>query len=71
MNIELSDKLIAIFSTPNTIKIEKVKRTHGEKKFFKYIWEINGVKTTNWGGFDTLESCIDNCLEWIVIKSLQ
>jgi len=66
----LSDKINTIYNSSDEVKIEKVKRIKDGVTFFNYIWSVNGYSTPNWFGFNSLEECVDNCLDWVVINSL-
>ena len=62
--------MIAIFDSSNTVKIEKVTRIKEGEKHFKYLWNVDGVQSKNWLGFDTIDECLDDCLTHLIIKSL-
>ena len=70
MENTLEEKIRAIFNTGNVVKIEKVIRTKGGSTFYKYIWEVDGRKTRNWLGFNTIDECVEDCLTTLVINSL-
>jgi hypothetical protein len=70
MEFTLEQKLRAIFDYSDTAKIEKVTRTKGGIEYFKYIWSVNNISSTNWFGFDSLEECLEDCLSHQAINSL-
>ncbi len=70
MEFTLEEKIRAIFNSGNVVKIEKVMRTKSEETYYKYIWDVDGVKTRNWFGFDTIDECVEDCLTYLTINSL-
>lgn len=70
MEFTLEQKIRAIFNSGELVRIEKVARTKDGKKYHKYFWTVDGVSSTNWFGFDTIEECIDECLSHLSINSL-
>jgi hypothetical protein len=70
MEFTLDEKMRAIFNSGNVVKIEKVIRTKSGETYYKYIWDVDGTKTTNWFGFETIDECVDDCLTYLTINSL-
>ena len=70
MEFTLEAKLKAIYNSVNVVKIEKVMRMTSEKTYYNYIWDIDGTKSRNWFGFETIDECVDDCLTHLTIKNL-
>ena len=70
MESTLEEKMRAIFNSGNIVKIEKVMRTKSGETYYKYIWDVDGVKTRNWLGFNTIDECVEDCLTYLTINSL-
>ena len=70
MEFTLEAKLKAIYNSVNVVKIEKVMIMTSEKTYYNYIWDIDGTKSINWFGFETIDECVEDCLTHLTIKNL-
>jgi hypothetical protein len=69
MEPTLEQKIRAIFNSGNLVKLEKVIRIKSDKTYYNYIWNIDGIKSRNWFGFETIDECIEDCLTHLTINS--
>lgn len=69
MEATLEEKIMAIFNTSRSFKIEKVNRRKDGEDTLRYLWNIDGVQCRDWLGFDSLDECIDDCLTYLTINS--
>ena len=69
MGFTLEQKVRTVFNSANVVKIEKVMRMKNEKTYYNYIWNIDGIKSRNWFGFETIDECIEDCLTHLTINS--
>ena len=70
MEFTLEEKIKAIFNSGNLVKIEKVIRTKSGETHYKYVWDVDGEKSRNWFGFDTIDECVEDCVTHLTIKNL-
>lgn len=70
MEFTLEDKIKTIFNSGNVVKIEKVMRTKSGETHYNYVWDVDGIKTRNWFGFETIDECVEDCLTHLTINSL-
>ncbi len=70
MGFTLEEKIRAIFNYGNLVKIEKVMRTKSGETSYKYVWDVDGKKSRNWFGFDTIDECVEDCLTHLTLNSL-
>ena len=69
MEFTLEQKVRTVFNSADVVKIEKVMRTKSDKTYYNYIWSIDGIKSRNWFGFETIDECIEECLTHLTINS--
>ena len=70
MEFTLEQKIRAIFNSGNLVKIEKVIRIKSDKTHYNYVWDVDGIKTRNWFGFETIDECVEDCVTHLTIKNL-
>lgn len=70
MEFTLEQKIRAIFNSGNLVKIEKVIRIKSGETHYKYVWDVDGEKSRNWFGFDTIDECVEDCVTHLTIKNL-
>jgi hypothetical protein len=68
MEFTLEEKIRTVFNSGNVVKIEKVIRTKTNQTYYNYIWDIDGTKSRNWFGFETIDECIEDCLTHLTIN---
>ena len=70
MEFTLEEKIKAMFNSGNSVNIAKVIRTKSGETYYQYVWDVDGTKSRNWFGFDTLDECVEDCLTHLTINSL-
>ena len=70
MEFTLEEKMRTIFNSGDVVRIEKVLRTKNGENHYKYVWNVDEKKTTNWFGFNTIDECVEDCLTHLTINSL-
>ncbi len=51
------------------VKIKKVLRIKSGQTYYNYVWDVDGEKSRNWFGFDTIDKCVEDCLTHLTIKN--